>query len=283
MSVDELKARGNDAFKKGNFMDSARLYSEAILLDPAVSVLYSNKAMAYLNLKDYQGALTTCNQGLLQTAPDDKTKVKLLWRKATALRELLRFEEAKTCLHSALEIDPSNQTVINDLQLVNSKITESESEWIEIPIEKVRQIPPGYLPEAKMLKLDEVDLPQLPQPDNFPASPSALFLTELSRKPENERKSYYNYVIQLDNSVYTSLFAKSGIDSAFLEFFLEASINYLQSDQSLLINNIVNHVQSFVKTPRFSIASMFIPSSTVDTLFALIEQKTSQNLKSIWN
>ncbi|KAG7886406.1 hypothetical protein KL938_000059 [Ogataea parapolymorpha] len=282
MSVEELKNQGNQAFKAGNYKESARIYNNAIMLDPGNAVLYSNKAMAYIKLKDWNGTLATCNQALSSTEPDDKTKIKLLWRKSIALQELDRFSEAKDSLQKALQLDPNNRTLKQDLESLELKIKELDAELIEIPIQFTDSLPPKYLPKKKAFKLEESDIPPMPELERFPRSPTALFLSELSKKQLSEREQYYEYVLQIDSSVYTGLFERSGLDSNFLEFYVEAATNYLASSDTRFLNNIIKHLEAFVKTPRFSIASMFISTSQVDRLFNSLKAKTGKDLRSIW-
>ncbi|ESW98457.1 hypothetical protein KL918_005181 [Ogataea parapolymorpha] len=282
MSVEELKNQGNQAFKAGNYKESARIYNNAIMLDPGNAVLYSNKAMAYIKLKDWNGTLATCNQALSSTEPDDKTKIKLLWRKSIALQELDRFSEAKDSLQKALQLDPNNKTLKQDLESLELKIKELDAELIEIPIQFADSLPPRYLPKKKAFKLEESDIPPMPELERFPRSPTALFLSELSKKQPSEREQYYEYVLQIDSSVYTGLFERSGLDSNFLGFYVEAATNYLASSDTRFLNNIIKHLQAFVKTPRFSIASMFISTSQVDRLFNSLKAKTGKDLRSIW-
>ncbi|KAG7891467.1 hypothetical protein KL925_001410 [Ogataea polymorpha] len=282
MSVEELKNQGNQAFKAGNYKESARIYNSAIMLDPGNAVLYSNKAMAYIKLKDWNGTLATCNQALSSTEPDDKTKIKLLWRKSIALQELDRFSEAKDALQKAIQLDPNNKTLTQDLESLEDKIKQLDAELIEIPIQFADSLPPKYMPRKKTFKVEESDIPPVPELERFPRSPTALFLSELSKKQPSEREQYYKYVLQMDSSVYTGLFERSGLDSNFLEFYVEAATNYLASSDDRFLENIIKHLEAFVKTPRFSIASMFISTSQVDTLFNLLKAKTAKDLRSIW-
>ncbi|KAG7923904.1 hypothetical protein KL905_000058 [Ogataea polymorpha] len=282
MSVEELRNQGNQAFKAGNYKESARIYNSAIMLDPGNAVLYSNKAMAYIKLKDWHGTLATCNQALSSTEPDDKTKIKLLWRKSIALQELDRFSEAKDALQKAIQLDPNNKTLTQDLESLEDKIKQLDAELIEIPIQFADSLPPKYMPRKKTFKVEESDIPPMPELERFPRSPTALFLSELSKKQPSEREQYYKYVLQMDSSVYTGLFERSGLDSNFLEFYVEAATNYLASSDDRFLENIIKHLEAFVKTPRFSIASMFISTSQVDTLFNLLKAKTAKDLRSIW-
>lgn len=56
--AEDMKNKGNEAFKKKNFNEAINLYEEAIKLNPSEPLYYNNKAAAYIELKDYDAALS---------------------------------------------------------------------------------------------------------------------------------------------------------------------------------------------------------------------------------
>lgn len=104
MSAEELKAKGNAAFTKGDYTEAVKLFSEAINLDPKNHILYSNRSGAYAGLKKYKEALDDA----------DKTiSIKSDWakgysRKVTALQFLGRMDEAEEVCEQGLKIEPGN-------------------------------------------------------------------------------------------------------------------------------------------------------------------------------
>jgi len=57
MSGAELKAKGNEFFKKGQYEEAISWYSKAIEVEPDNHTYYSNRSAARLGLKDYKGAI----------------------------------------------------------------------------------------------------------------------------------------------------------------------------------------------------------------------------------
>jgi stress-induced-phosphoprotein 1 len=55
--VEELKQKGNEAMKAGEYDSAINLYGEAIELSPDSHVLYSNRCAAYMKVEKYQEAL----------------------------------------------------------------------------------------------------------------------------------------------------------------------------------------------------------------------------------
>lgn len=102
-----LKQKGNKAFEKDAFEQAESLFSEAIALDSTMSVLYSNRALARLRLSNWEGCLQDCDTCLSFDPNSGRAYV----RKARALLELGRFDEAREALASAERIDPLQKEI----------------------------------------------------------------------------------------------------------------------------------------------------------------------------
>lgn len=64
MSSAELKAKGNAAFSAQEYSSAISFYSQAIEVDPANHVLFSNRAACALGLKDWETALADSKQAM---------------------------------------------------------------------------------------------------------------------------------------------------------------------------------------------------------------------------
>lgn len=123
MSVDQFKAKGNDAFKAKNFKEAIDWYTKAIDLDPASessAALYSNRAASWSSLNDNNKALADAESCI---------RVKPAWlkghfRKGVALESLNRFDEAQRAFQDALKTEPGNEEVQQKLTSINSRIKE---------------------------------------------------------------------------------------------------------------------------------------------------------------
>eukprot|EP00727_Mastigamoeba_balamuthi_P004771 m51a1_g14292 putative heat shock protein sti-like (553) ;mRNA; r:407189-409115 len=103
--ADEAKRQGNEAFARGDNKEAIRCFSEAIALDAANHILYSNRSAAHAADGDYAAALADAEK-TVSLKPD---WAKGYGRKGTALHFLGRFEEALAAFKKGLEIDPSNE------------------------------------------------------------------------------------------------------------------------------------------------------------------------------
>eukprot|EP00029_Vermamoeba_vermiformis_P011162 TRINITY_DN6072_c0_g1_i1.p1 TRINITY_DN6072_c0_g1~~TRINITY_DN6072_c0_g1_i1.p1 ORF type:complete len:420 (-),score=78.62 TRINITY_DN6072_c0_g1_i1:124-1383(-) len=116
--VEILKEQGNNAFKAQQYPQALELYSQALQLDPQNYILYSNRSAVFIQLKNYELALSDADMSIKL----NPTWAKGYHRKGVALFLLDKHEEAKTVLSKAHDLDPSNETITVSLEEVNNKI-----------------------------------------------------------------------------------------------------------------------------------------------------------------
>ncbi|GMG36266.1 unnamed protein product [Ambrosiozyma monospora] len=146
---EELKKKGNNAFAKKEFKKAAKIYRDAIKLDPTNPVLFSNRAICFIKLNDWKRAVDDCIQGLSLPKVDKKTKVKLYWRYSTALIEDNEFNEALKQIEEGLKLDPTNQVLKQQKQKVEDHLASKKlkrevsnvDEWESIPVDVVDVLP----------------------------------------------------------------------------------------------------------------------------------------------
>lgn len=62
ISVEELRAKGNECVKDGKFIEAVLHYTQAIKLDPNNYILYSNRSFAFLKLDQHYLSLQDANE-----------------------------------------------------------------------------------------------------------------------------------------------------------------------------------------------------------------------------
>lgn len=121
-----LKELGNDAFKSGNNNEAISKYSECIANDPTNfvfnSVVYANRAAAWLSKSEYSKACNDCTLCL----ECDPQYVKAYIRRSKAYVGLEKYEEAVNDAEAAYKLDPSNSEIKqllreNKIELKKSK------------------------------------------------------------------------------------------------------------------------------------------------------------------
>jgi len=127
--IEELKRRGNAAFKAQSFFEADTLYSKAIEHDSSNdATLYGNRCAARIGMKKFAEALADADEA-----------VKLGWtkghfRRGQALAGLNRWREAQMAFETCALLDENNKDAKKEGEKAKSKADEEESK-MEIVIE----------------------------------------------------------------------------------------------------------------------------------------------------
>ncbi|KAI8972522.1 hypothetical protein BDB01DRAFT_854569 [Pilobolus umbonatus] len=129
--VNEYRNTGNTKFKLGQFGEAEEAYSHAIDILPPLHdhlvLLYNNRSMAHLKNGSYKKCIEDCNQALslLDQSGSGSTEsegVVIQWRdqairaysrKAEALENLEKYEEALQVYHQLLKYEGTHNVKIN--------------------------------------------------------------------------------------------------------------------------------------------------------------------------
>lgn len=103
------KDKGNDFFKKGDYPNAIKHYSEAIKRNPDDAKIYSNRAACYTKLAEFHMALKDCDDCIRL----DPNFVKGYLRKANVLIGLKDMSKAQMAYQKAMDIDPKCQEAID--------------------------------------------------------------------------------------------------------------------------------------------------------------------------
>eukprot|EP01060_Flectonema_neradi_P030093 TRINITY_DN42_c6_g1_i1.p1 TRINITY_DN42_c6_g1~~TRINITY_DN42_c6_g1_i1.p1 ORF type:complete len:260 (+),score=55.29 TRINITY_DN42_c6_g1_i1:42-821(+) len=122
--MDDLRAKGNDFFKKKMYQEAIDQYSKAIdLCEPNsenVGTISSNKAACYIQLKNYDSAIEAADI-CIRCRPE---WVKGYFRKAGALLAKGNLDDAEKNYSLALKYEPTNTDIGDSLTDVRAKIKE---------------------------------------------------------------------------------------------------------------------------------------------------------------
>uniref|UniRef100_A0ACD6A695 Uncharacterized protein n=1 Tax=Avena sativa TaxID=4498 RepID=A0ACD6A695_AVESA len=101
----ELKSKGAKSVELKDYAAASKFYSEAIKLDPADAVLYSNRSLCHLKCDEAHDALLDAN-ACIGLKPDWH---KGYYRKGAALMSLLEFKEASDAFLAGVKLKPENK------------------------------------------------------------------------------------------------------------------------------------------------------------------------------
>ncbi|KAM0936643.1 putative tetratricopeptide-like helical domain superfamily, ankyrin repeat-containing [Dioscorea sansibarensis] len=105
----EAKSRGEEAFRRKDYLSAIYAYTQAIDLDPTEAALLSNRSLCWLRLGQADQALTDA-KACRALKPDWP---KACYREGAALRQLERFDEAANAFYEGVRLDPENKELVN--------------------------------------------------------------------------------------------------------------------------------------------------------------------------
>lgn len=118
-----LKEKADAMLKSGQSEESLQIYKQLLSTskekDQKISLL-TNICVCYLMAKDFHGVVTTV-QRAFKLDPKPSIRLRLLCRRASAYAELGQLYSAQCDLKEALQLDPENENIKNDLFLLQSK------------------------------------------------------------------------------------------------------------------------------------------------------------------
>ncbi|KAI8079809.1 uncharacterized protein BX664DRAFT_341510 [Halteromyces radiatus] len=271
------KEMGNTHFQKQRYQQAIQCYSDAIDLDPTSAVYFVNRAMAHLKLNNFLQAEHDCTK-CLALQPNH---VKALWRRGIALRSLGRSKEARKDFEQALQLEPGNKLIIDEL----NKLPQPSKKKEDQPPAKqprrqleVKVLDEAYTPRVDVEKKKESTTPTSPAPPpppstSKPASPkvaspmglSPLKLTCPRTNYEFERDwkackrrgddIIYQYLQCIPPSSYATLF-KSSLEPDQFEKMIDIIDQYYIKNKT--DKEILDVIQGLGQVPRLDMLVMFL-------------------------
>ncbi|XAR63586.1 hypothetical protein NMG60_11023575 [Bertholletia excelsa] len=105
----EAKLRGDDAFKRKEYLMAVDAYTQAIDFDPTDAALLSNRSLCWIRLGQAEHALADA-KACRALRPDWP---KACYREGAALRLLQKFDEAANAFYEGVKLDPENKELVN--------------------------------------------------------------------------------------------------------------------------------------------------------------------------
>jgi DnaJ homolog subfamily C member 7 len=124
--LDVTKAKGNDAFKRGQYREAADHFSTALNLDPQNvdfnAQLYCNRAAALQKVGEYKQAHSDCEKAI-RLKPD---YLKAFVRRGNCELNMESYEEAVRSFEAALRIEPRNRELRQKVQHAKLELKKSK-------------------------------------------------------------------------------------------------------------------------------------------------------------
>ncbi|PWZ03925.1 hypothetical protein Zm00014a_028924 [Zea mays] len=105
----EAKSRGDDAFRRKDYLVAVDAYTQATELDPTDATVLSNRSLCWLRAGQAERALEDA-KACRALRPD---WAKACYREGAAHRLLQRFEEAANAFYEGVQLEPENTELVN--------------------------------------------------------------------------------------------------------------------------------------------------------------------------
>ncbi|KAG6615050.1 Molecular chaperone (DnaJ superfamily) [Phytophthora cinnamomi] len=122
----ELKLIGNDYFKEENYTEAIEAYSQALDVAPNQAVLFGNRAMCYLRLKEFECAREDAEDALDADSYENVKYYRLL---SEAMMGMKDYDEAKEICDEGLELDPKDATLLSRRRTAQAIILKEKAEY----------------------------------------------------------------------------------------------------------------------------------------------------------
>ena len=131
---EEKKLKGNEEFRKKNYLSAVGLYTEAIQIDPSQDTLYNNRGLCFMNLDNLERA----KDDLKQAISLNPKNVKALKRLGIVNLQQGELQEAYIYFKRCVDIEPNENFHKEELKLCEELIEKKkeldklkivESDW----------------------------------------------------------------------------------------------------------------------------------------------------------
>ncbi|NXY69904.1 TTC12 protein, partial [Glareola pratincola] len=127
-----LKEKGNDAFRKGDYIIAIQRYTEGLEKLKDKQELYTNRAQAYLKMQECEKAISDCQWAL----KCNEKCIKAYFLMGKAHLALQHFSESRQCYEKILQIDPQKESLfkdcINEVNLEEKRMKDEERAMKEV-------------------------------------------------------------------------------------------------------------------------------------------------------
>ncbi|XP_012499041.1 PREDICTED: sperm-associated antigen 1 [Propithecus coquereli] len=138
-----LKEEGNQYVKDKNYKGALSKYSECLKINKKECAIYTNRALCYLKLRQFEEAKQDCDQAL----QIDDGNVKAWYRRALAHKGLKNYQKSLTDLNKVLLLDPNIAEAKMELEEItrflnikdNTASFNKEKERRKIEIQEVNE------------------------------------------------------------------------------------------------------------------------------------------------
>uniref|UniRef100_A0AC34Q4Y0 RNA-polymerase II-associated protein 3-like C-terminal domain-containing protein n=1 Tax=Panagrolaimus sp. JU765 TaxID=591449 RepID=A0AC34Q4Y0_9BILA len=267
LTAEELRLKGNEAFKKKQYHKAIGFYSESLnkSLD---HVVLSNRSQAFLKIKYYEAAMSDASESIkINPTP------KAYFRRATSMHSLGFHSKAREDLKKVIELEPDNDEatdfldtilIMLDRPIIPLKLLEkkpyvqSQKPMKSIPIEDIGTVEMKSGPSSSSLMdsgvsstTDVSHTSQIEEDDPLPSpAETSMDLVVAFSSLKNRPDQVVEYFLTLDSSKFQTIFA-AGVEAEFLETLIAGLQSTPKNEE------ILKRLVELAKCYDFDTAKMF--------------------------
>ncbi|XP_074535892.1 tetratricopeptide repeat protein 12 [Halichoeres trimaculatus] len=151
-----LKARGNEAFARGDYETAVKYYSDGLAELRDMQQLYTNRAQAYIKLTKYEEAISDCEWAL--RCNEKCIKAYILMGKAYLASK--KYNESRSCFEKIIEIEPGRDKMVKEYLTQVNMVEEKVSQ-------KIKAMEDFHKGEEKTTRVPQL-LEKLSRPSQMP-------------------------------------------------------------------------------------------------------------------
>uniref|UniRef100_A0A8C7TUQ4 Serine/threonine-protein phosphatase n=1 Tax=Oncorhynchus mykiss TaxID=8022 RepID=A0A8C7TUQ4_ONCMY len=155
-NAEKLKEKANNCFKEKDYDNAIKYYTEALELNPANAIYFSNRSLAYLRTECYGYALADATKCL----EIDKNYIKGYYRRATSNMALGKFKAALKDYETVVRVRPNDKDAKMKYQECN-KIVKQKAFERAIASDEMKKSVVDSLDIENMMIEDEYTGPKL--------------------------------------------------------------------------------------------------------------------------
>lgn len=127
-----LKQKGDEFFRQNNFLAAISAYTTGIKIAGNCYELYLNRSAAQFAQGNYQRCAEDCSKALELLNPpvasNLKARIQALVRRGAALSKLGFLQQAYDEFVAAVKLDPTDEMVRNDAEMLRAKLEAAEDD-----------------------------------------------------------------------------------------------------------------------------------------------------------
>ncbi|VDN56525.1 unnamed protein product [Dracunculus medinensis] len=272
-AAEEFRREGNQHFGAKRYFNAIRSYTKSLENFVTLNAL-SNRAQAYINVKQYELALIDANKALEL----DPNSVKALFRRARALANIGLFDVARTDINRLLVLDPKNVDAKKLKDQIDGKKNidvirirsgnKCESTRSKMPLKKIEDIKivratssNGSINEFDNTLTKNSAKSFLPEP----ATNSFKFVMDFRLLKENPG-NFAKYFLSIDLNDYNKVIGEI-IETDMISTLIKGLKEVIDSHSS---DQIINCLMALASVSRFEIAAVFLDTRDKEELRQLL-------------